>query len=211
VSGRGGSGAGGPARGAAGAGGDRGPNQELAAALRGYLDRAGDDPREAGRVREVLELDDPWDRSTPLHVTGSAVVVHPATRRVLLRWHDLMRAWLHVGGHASPGETSPFAVALREAREETSLPDLEPWPDPSAPLLVDAVVVPVPEARGMPAHEHCDLRYLLSTRRPEAARAEKPSARIRWLTLAEAVEAVGEDNLQITLARVAGPLSQRVP
>jgi 8-oxo-dGTP pyrophosphatase MutT (NUDIX family) len=188
-----------------------GPEAELEEALRAYLDRAGDDPREAGRVRAVLGLDDPWDRWTPLHVTGSAVVVHPPRRRVLLRWHELRRAGLHVGGHASAGETSPFAVALREAREETGLPDLEPWPDPSAPSLVHAAVVPVPAARGMPAHEHCDLRYLLSTRRPEAAMPETPSARLRWLTLAEASSAVGEDNLRITLARVAALLSQRVP
>ena len=187
------------------------PRAELVEALRGYLDRAGDDPSEAGRVRAVLGLDDPWDRWTPLHVTGSAVVVHPPTRRVLLRWHDLMRTWLHVGGHASAGETSPFVVALREAREETGLPDLEPWPDPSAAPLVHAVVVPVPGARGMPAHEHCDLRYVLSTGRPEAAMPETPSARLRWLTVEEASSAVGEDNLQVTLARVAALLSQRVP
>ncbi len=184
---------------------------ELAAVLRAYLERTGDDPPQAARLREALELDDPWDRSTPLHVTGSAVVAHPETRRVLLRWHDLMRAWLHVGGHGSPGETDPFEVALREAREETGLPDLEPWPGPSAPLLVHAVVVPVPQTRGMPAHEHCDLRYLLSTRQPEAASPERPSARLRWLGVDEAIAEVGEDNLQITLARVAALLSQRVP
>ncbi len=184
---------------------------ELAALLRGYLERNGDDPLQAARLREALELGDPWDRRTPLHVTGSAVVAHPETRRVLLRWHDLMRAWLHVGGHGSPGETDPFEVALREAREETGLPDLEPWPDPSAPLLVHAVVVTVPATPGMPAHEHCDLRYPLSTRRPEAARPEAPSARLRWLGAGEAIAEVGEDNLQITLARVAALLSRRVP
>jgi 8-oxo-dGTP pyrophosphatase MutT (NUDIX family) len=122
-----------------------------------------------------------------------------------------MAAWLHVGGHASAGETSPFEIALREAREETGLPDLRSWPDRSAPLLVHAVVVPVPAARGEPAHEHCDLRYLLSTSRPEEATPESPSAMLRWLPLREAVAAVGADNLVVTLARVTVLLPQRVP
>ena len=37
--------------------------------------------------------------------------------------------WLQVGGHGDPGETDPLAIALREAREETGLTDLVPWPD----------------------------------------------------------------------------------
>ena len=47
----------------------------------------------------------------PLHVTGSAVVVHPPTQRVLLRWHERMQSWMQVGGHADPGETDAFAIA----------------------------------------------------------------------------------------------------
>ena len=76
------------------------------------------------------------------------------------------------------------------------------------------MVVPVPATPDMPAHEHCDLRYLLSTRRPEAARPETPSARLRWLGAGEAIAELaeaGEDNLRITLARVATLLSQQVP
>ena len=71
----------------------------------------------------------PWDRSTPLHVTGSALIVHPASGRVLLRWHARQHVWLQVGGHGDPGEDDPFAVALREAGEETGLSDLVAWPD----------------------------------------------------------------------------------
>jgi len=78
--------------------------------------------QDVGRIRELAAVGDPWARSSPLHVTGSAVVVHPPTRRVLLRWHDRMQRWLHVGGHAGTGETSAFEVALREAWEETAFP-----------------------------------------------------------------------------------------
>src|SRR6516165_8796359 len=91
------------------------------------------DPDEAADAERVLALaestGDPWLRSIPLHVTASALIVHPGSGRVLLRWHQRQQAWLQVGGHADPGETDPLAIALREAEEETGLTDLTPWPD----------------------------------------------------------------------------------
>src|ERR1700753_3809 len=86
---------------------------------------------EKSDLQRAKTLSDPWPRSTPLHVTASALVVHPPTRRVLLRWHARQQAWLQVGGHAAPGETRPLDIALREGLEETGLTDLVPWPDES--------------------------------------------------------------------------------
>lgn len=176
---------------------------DLEAALQTYDARTPVEQRDVARVRALLDGADPWSRSAPLHVTGSALVVHPLTRRVLLRWHARMQAWLQVGGHGDPGETSPFSVAVREAIEETGLHDLVAWPDPAVPWLVHVVIVPVPAARGEDAHEHADFRYLLATESPDAIVAEDASARLRWCTVDEAARVAGQDNLRITLARVA--------
>ena len=67
---------------------------------------------------------DPWDRSAPLHLTASALIVHRESARVLLRWHERLVTWAQVGGHGDPGEEDPLAIALREAAEETGLRDL---------------------------------------------------------------------------------------
>ncbi|MFI9275147.1 NUDIX hydrolase [Kitasatospora sp. NPDC052896] len=157
---------------------------------------------DVARVRAVLAGGgDPWSRETALHVTGSALVVHPPTGRVLLRWHQRQQAWLQVGGHGDPGETDPLAVALREGREETGLTDLLPWPDAE---LVQVVIVPVPANEREPAHEHADLRFVLATDAPETARPENPAAALRWLTLAEAGELATEQNMRELLARAGG-------
>ncbi|TKG71614.1 NUDIX hydrolase [Prauserella endophytica] len=164
--------------------------------------RAQDPVEEAdlARVRELVETSDaPWDRSTPLHVTGSAFVVHPGTNRVLLRWHERQQAWLHVGGHFDPGENDPLDVALREGREETGLRDLAPWPDAE---LVHLAIVPVPAKGAEPAHEHADLRFVLATGVPGTITAERPDAPLRWLTLPEALESSDLPNLRESLARV---------
>lgn len=147
---------------------------------------------------------DPWSRSLPLHFTASALVLHPGSDRVLLRWHQRNRMWLQAGGHGDPGETDPLAIALREAREETGLPDLAPWPDGA---LRHAVVCRVPPGKGEPAHQHADLRFFLATGDPDAARPESPDAPLRWLTVAGARELVGTNNLRCTLDRAESLLA----
>jgi 8-oxo-dGTP pyrophosphatase MutT (NUDIX family) len=158
------------------------------------------------RIRAMVAgAADPWSRSTPLHITASAVIVHPDTGRVLLRWHQRQRAWLQAGGHGDPGESDPLAVALREAEEESGLTDLKAWPDGR---LWHAVIVNVTASATEPAHHHADLRFVLATDTPEAARPEKPDAPLRWLTLAQAEELTAADNLRETLRRMA-PLLTR--
>lgn len=176
------------------------------AALEDYAASTAAEAADLERARALLAGDDPWSRSAPMHVTGSAVVVHPPTGRVLLRWHERQQAWLQVGGHADPGEIDPFVTALREGMEETGLADLRAWPGPE-PTLVHLVAVPVPAGKGEPAHEHLDVRYVLATDTPDAVAPETPEARLRWLSAAEAVDFTSEENLKVMLRRVAALLS----
>lgn len=168
--------------------------------LSGYQPIGATEAADVARVRALTETaDDPWSRANPLHLTASAVIVHPASRRVLLRWHARQQAWLQVGGHGDPGETDPLEIALREGAEETGLTDLVPWPHKD---VVHVVIVPVPAKGDEPAHQHADVRFVLATDQPEAARPERPDAPLRWLTFAEAHDLTAEPNLRETLARV---------
>jgi 8-oxo-dGTP pyrophosphatase MutT (NUDIX family) len=172
----------------------------VAELLARHRPRDGAEAADLDRSRELARTAaDPWLRSLPLHFTASALVVHPASARVLLRWHQRQQAWLQVGGHGDPGETDPVGIALREGREETGLDDLVPWPDAQ---LRHLVIVPVPAGHGEPAHEHADLRYFMATRTPDAVRPEHENAPLRWLSLAEASDATSEPNLRETLSRM---------
>jgi 8-oxo-dGTP pyrophosphatase MutT (NUDIX family) len=172
----------------------------LAALLDQY--RPEGDPERAD-LRRILAAataaGDPWRRDLPLHATASALIIHPATARVLLRWHQRQQAWLQVGGHGDPGESDPLAIALREGAEETGLDDLVPWPDSR---LRHLVIVDVPAGKGEPAHEHADLRFFMATEHPDATQPENENAPLRWLSLAEAREATSEANLRETLSRL---------
>jgi 8-oxo-dGTP pyrophosphatase MutT (NUDIX family) len=173
-------------------------HEALRALLDSYRPRDEEEAADVARVQALLDRPDPWSRAEPLHVTGSALIVHPPSGRVLLRWHERMERWLQVGGHGDPGEDDPRVVALREAAEETGLTDLRLLtPDP-----VQIVVVPVPARPDEPAHEHADIRYALATDRPDDVAPESPGAAVRWLTLHEAIEELEEDNLRVCLRRL---------
>ena len=168
--------------------------------LTGYQAVGQTEAADVERMRRLATAaPNPWSRlQLPLHFTASALVVHPASGRVLLRWHVRHERWLQVGGHGDPGETDPLRIALREAREETGLSDLVPWPDAT---LRHAVVCSVPASASEPEHEHADLRYLFATEHPDAIAAENAQSPLRWLTIGEARDLVGANNLRETLDR----------
>lgn len=168
--------------------------------LSGYRPHGPAEKTDAARMRHLAGAEShPWRRSLPLHFTASALIVDPDRERVLLRWHQRQQMWLQVGGHGDPGESDPLAIALREAEEESGLADLEPWPDAA---LRHVVVCQVAPGKGEPAHEHADLRFFLATGRPEEVRPENEDAPLRWLSVGQARDLVGGNNLRVTLDRL---------
>ena len=149
-------------------------------------------------------------RCQPGHITASALILHAASGRALLHYHKRLDRWLQVGGHADD-EGDLAAVALREAREETGLPDLRfSRPGASArPIDCDAHVIPA--AGEAPRHLHLDFRYLLWTRQPENLRpAPGESTRFRWLSVDEALALEGVDEgLKRLLRKARRQLSAR--
>jgi 8-oxo-dGTP pyrophosphatase MutT (NUDIX family) len=174
--------------------------------IAGYVAQGDTEITDAERMRRLAQSEpDPWSRSLPVHFTASALVVHPESKRVLLRWHERQQMWLQVGGHGDPGERDPLRIALREAREETGLTDLFPWPDAA---IRHVAMCAVPPGKGEPAHEHADLRYFLATRDPGSVRPETPGASLRWLTVDEARSLVGGNNVRQTLNRAEKLLAE---
>ncbi len=150
----------------------------------GLADHACDDAEERDdleRIREfVAHHENPFDRSiTEGHLTGSAIIVAEDGRRVLLLHHLKLARWLQPGGHADPGESLGEEVALREAREETSITALRLHPDAPRPLDVDVHRIPARDTE--PAHDHLDLRYLvIAAAGAELRHRPEESLDVRW-------------------------------
>ncbi len=119
------------------------------------------------------------DASIGGHVTGSAFVLSPDRRAVLLTHHRKLNRWLQLGGHCDGIADVPF-VALKEAYEESGLSRIGFIQ--RAVLDVDIHTIP---ARGAePEHLHYDIRYLLQAETGEIA-ASAESHALAWVPLAE--------------------------
>src|SRR5207245_6935322 len=103
------------------------------------------DDREAamvGRLRRfVTEHADCFERSLQTgHITGSAWVVDIDRSHALLTHHRKLNKWLQLGGHAD-GDPDILRVALREAREESSLESIRAVSE--AIIDIDIHLIPV--------------------------------------------------------------------
>ena len=145
-----------------------------------YAVEAGPVGPEQDRILELLDARaDPLDRTCrPGHLTGSALVVDPSDRRILVLFHSKLRRWLQPGGHAD-GDADLARVALREAVEETGITRLRVV-EPAVDLDVHLVDPPAEDP-----HEHHDVRFLVLAPPGSVPIGNHESEALRWVAVAD--------------------------
>ena len=133
------------------------PDASLAAPLAAYARRWPDEVATVGLFAQLLgDAQDPFRREREAgHFTASCWLVDRAGRRVLLTHHRKLGLWLQLGGHAD-GERDLRLAALKEAGEESGLADLR-----IEDGIFDLDRHWIPEHKGVPAHWHYDVRYVV--------------------------------------------------
>ncbi len=136
------------------------------------------------------------------HFSASSWIVNRDRTRALLAFHNIYQSWSWTGGHAD-GDADLLAVALREAREETSLQRIQPVT--RAPFSLEILPVPPHWKRGrfVVAHLHLNVTYLLEgdDRQPIAVKPDENSA-VRWFPLDDAVCASAEPDMRVVYQKL---------
>ncbi len=134
----------------------------------------------------IMQHPDIWLQSCQEgHITGSGLILDRTTERVLLMYHRKLQLWLQMGGHGE-GELDPSHIALREAIEESALPDLTFFSSSKHLMFIDVDTHTIPVRHDIPEHYHLDFRYLLLTASPEKIRLPHAEAHdLRWYSFSE--------------------------
>ena len=113
------------------------------------------------------------------HVTGSAWILSPDRKAVLLTHHKKLNMWLQLGGH-SDGEPDVLKTALREAHEESGILDIAPISE----NIFDIDIHIFPKKKNIEAHLHYDIRFCLQSSSYEFYVSDE-SNDLRWVPILE--------------------------
>lgn len=126
------------------------------------------------------------------HMTASCWIIDESKEHVLLCYHRIYQSWSWLGGHAD-GEENLLSVALKEAKEESSLKNLKPYDGKI--LSLEILTVDGHEKRGeyVSSHLHLNVTYLLIGESNEIPQAkEDENAGVRWFLTEDALKASTE-------------------
>lgn len=124
-----------------------------------YIPFNEQEERDKKLLLEWLSEPDVFERKNErAHFTASAWVVNPERTKVLMIYHNIYDSWAWMGGHAD-GEENLFAVAEREAKEESGITDIKAISEEIA--SVEILTVNGHEKRGkyVPSHLHLNATY----------------------------------------------------
>jgi 8-oxo-dGTP pyrophosphatase MutT (NUDIX family) len=153
---------------------------DLAAAFDDYARRWPGEGEVVGHFLALLgDPSDPFLRERLAgHFTASSWLVAADGARTLLTHHRKLGLWLQPGGHAD-GDRDLARAALREAEEESGLSGLS-----IEPGIFDLDRHWIPEHKGVPAHWHYDVRYVVRAGHDEAFVVSDESHALAWRDIA---------------------------
>lgn len=169
----------------------------LPSALAEYARRWPDENATVGLFEELAgDAANPYVRERLAgHFTASCWLVDRSGDRALLTHHRKLGMWLQLGGHAD-GERDLQVVALKEAEEESGLSGLS-----IAAGIFDLDRHWIPEHKGVPAHWHYDVRYVVHAGEDEAYTVSEESHDLAWRQIAELAVEAGIDASVQRMAR----------
>lgn len=140
------------------------------------------------------------------HITGSAWIVDNSLDFAFMTHHAKLNRWLQPGGHAD-GDESVARVALKEALEETGMEELKLY----STEIFDLDIHVIPERKGIPEHEHFDIRFIIKVDRNTPFEISNESNELAWLSLKKVAEQTDENKSILRMVEktrsIAGKMS----
>lgn len=125
----------------------------------------------------IQKYENCFERSLVIgHITASAWLVDKANQKAFLMHHAKLNKWLQPGGHCD-GDSNVLNVAIKEAKEESGISNIEP-------MMADIFDVDVHKIQANSKeseHYHYDIRFLLQVKTNEKGKKNHESHEIMWI------------------------------
>lgn len=141
----------------------------------------------------IKDFDDVLTRQNQYgHFTSSAFVLNKERTKILMVYHKIYNSWAWVGGH-SDGDSNLLYVAMKEAKEETGIKNVEPISKDIYSL--ELINVNGHEKRGkyVGSHVHLNVTYLLEADENEEIHIkEDENSGVKWIPIDKILGASSE-------------------
>lgn len=167
--------------------------QEVQAIVADYLELFPNERDKLRRLTERLQHKEQFNhrKSFSGHGTGGALVLSPDRTKLLFVYHKFLDDLIQPGGHWDPEDPTPWAVAQREAEEETGVVIDKMLPvDPSRPYIpidIDTHDIKARPAKDEPEHYHHDFRYVFVAKETALKSLESEVSDCVWIPLDDPV------------------------
>lgn len=142
-------------------------------------------------IEFVQKYEDCFERHLQVgHITASAFIFDIENNKILLLHHKKLNKWLQPGGHCD-GDKDTLSVAIKEVFEETGLVIKN-----QAQPIFDLDIHMIPENKGIPEHEHFDVRYLLFADSKIPLIQNHETNQLKWVDLSEMENYTTEESLR---------------
>lgn len=125
-----------------------------------------------------------FTRENPImHFTSSGYIINKTGDKVLMIYHKIYDSWGWTGGH-NDGDCDSLRVAIKEAKEETGLKDINIVTDNIFSIDVLTVNGHIKNGKFISSHLHLNLTYLLEGSENEKLIVnEEETNGVKWILI----------------------------
>ena len=144
-------------------------------------------------LKYIDDFDDVLTRQNEYgHFTSSAFVLNKERTKMLMIYHNIYKSWAWVGGH-SDGDADLLHVAMKEAKEETGIKNVQPILDDIYSLEIITVNGHVKRGKYVGSHVHLNVTYLLEADETEEIKIkEDENSGVKWIPIDEILKVSSE-------------------
>ncbi len=119
------------------------------------------------------------------HMTSSGLIFNDELDKILMVHHNIYNTWSWTGGHAD-GESDLLKVAVKEAKEETGVADINVLDEDIITLDILPVVPHVKRGKFVSGHIHFCISYALLADENSSTRAKlDENSGVKWIKIDE--------------------------